>query len=413
MIRFVHTADVHYGMENYGRIDPATGIHSRLLDFDASFNKCIDYAIEQDVDFFLFSGDAYKTTNPSPTQQKLFTKSLLRLHEKNIPIVLVIGNHDNPLSFGKAHTLDLFTDLPLNGFHVIAKPTKLDLQTKNGPISIVGIPWPTRNTIALSSKHAYKSASQITEYISKAVATIIKDFAQKLDKDVPAVLAGHLTVSSGIFSGSEKRAIYGTDPILLPSQLALPEFDYVGLGHLHRYQNLNPNGYPAIVYSGSIDRIDFGERKEEKGFCIVSIEKKGMAQHEFVPIATRPFLQIELFLNSQENQTDQIINELKKYPIKDAIIKIIYHLPDDKKDSVNLSVIEKHCSICWYVVGIIPLRKHVSRERRANMKVDMDFGALLSVYFDNKPELKEKKDLLIEQIMQLQEEVQQRDEAEL
>ena len=404
MIRFIHTADVHFGMENYGRIDPKTGIHSRLLDFEKAFNFCIDHAIEQDVDFFLFSGDAYKTTNPSPTQQKLLLKSLLRLHEKKIPIVLVIGNHDNPLSFGKAHTLDLFTDLPLSGFHVIAKPTLLELNTKSGPISIVGIPWPTRNTVAMGNKHMNKSASQITEYISKAVASIIQDFAQKIDPNTPAVLAAHLTVSSGIFSGSEKRAIYGTDPILMPSQLALPEFDYVGLGHLHRYQNLNPNGYPAIVYSGSIERIDFGERKEEKGFCMVSIEKKGSTSHEFIPTPSRPFFQIELYLTSTSDQTEQVIAEIQKYPIADAVIKIVYHIPENKKDMVNLNTIQRVCASAWYVVGIIPVRKPVIRERRTRMHVDMDLTTLLTTYFDGKPELKDKKDLLLEKALILSDE---------
>ena len=53
MIRFIHTADIHFGMENYGRIDTKTGIHSRLLDFVQAFNTCIDMAIEESVDFFL------------------------------------------------------------------------------------------------------------------------------------------------------------------------------------------------------------------------------------------------------------------------------------------------------------------------------------------------------------------------
>ena len=72
MIRFIHTADIHFGMENYGKIDPKTGVHTRLLDFNKALTFCIDYAIEQKVDFFLFSGDAYKTAHPSPTQQKPF-----------------------------------------------------------------------------------------------------------------------------------------------------------------------------------------------------------------------------------------------------------------------------------------------------------------------------------------------------
>ena len=99
MIQFIHTADIHFGMENYGRIDPETGIHSRLLDFERALNYCIDKAIEKKIDFFLFAGDAYKTAYPSPTQQKLLMRCFLRLYKANIPIVIVVGNHDNPLTF--------------------------------------------------------------------------------------------------------------------------------------------------------------------------------------------------------------------------------------------------------------------------------------------------------------------------
>ena len=406
MIRFIHTADIHFGMENYGRIDPKTGIHTRLLDFQKAFNVCIDHAIAHKVDFFLFSGDAYKTAHPSPTQQKLLFNCLMRLFKANIPVIIVIGNHDNPLSFGKAHSLDIFQDLPLEGFHVIAKPTMLPLTTKNGPITIVGIPWPTRNTISMANQHLYKTGIEITQYISKAVTAIIADFATKLDPGIPAVLAGHLTVSSGIFSGSEKRAIYGNDPLFLPSQLAIPPFDYVALGHLHRYQNLNPNGYPAIIYSGSIERIDFGERKEDKGFCLVSIEAKGVTTHQFIKTPTRPFIQVEVHLQIGIDQTQQIITELERYDITDAVVKIIYHLPQGKKDTVDNKAIERACAKAMYLVAIIPVRKPDARDRRASMKVDMDLQTLLSTYFLSKPEYKDKKDQLVQKALELYEESQ-------
>lgn len=406
MIRFIHTADVHYGMENYGRVDPTTGIHSRLLDFHASFNKCIDAAIEHKVDFFLFSGDAYKTTTPSPTQQKLMLKSLLRLYEHNIPVIIVIGNHDNPLSFGKAHSLDIFSELPLEGFHVIAKPSIINLTTASGPVNIVGIPWPTRNMIALNAKHTHTSASEITSYIAESVAHIISQLALQLDPEIPAVLAGHLTVSSGIFSGSEKRAIYGTDPIFMPSMLAIPPFDYVGLGHLHRYQNLNPDGYPAIVYSGSIDRIDFGERKEDKGFCLVTIEKKGVTRHEFIQVPVRPFIQIEVTLDSNSGQTEQIIQAIKRQSLQDAVVKIVYHVPADQPDTVNTAALERACQDAWYLVGIVPVRTVSTRQRRMGASVDMDLATLLEHYFASRPELTHKKQHLIEEILQLKHELE-------
>ncbi len=409
MIKFIHTADVHFGMENYGKVDPSTGIHSRLLDFNKALNFCIDKGIEQKIDFFLFAGDAYKTANPSPTQQRLLMRSLLRLHHAGIPVIVIVGNHDNPLSFGKANSLDVFGDMPLQGFHVVSKPTIIKLDTANGPVQIVGIPWPTRNTIAIGQQHMEKSAIEITDYISKAVSTIITNFAQQLDPAIPSVLSGHLTVSSGIFSGSEKRAIYGNDPLFLPSQLAIPPFDYVGLGHLHRYQNLNPNGYPAVVYSGSIERVDFGERKEDKGFCLVSIEKKGTTSYEFIKTPMRPFIQIEVHLDAGDGQTEQLLQEIAKHEITDAVVKILYHLPPGKKDRVDLPTIQRACTKAMYVVGILPIRAPETRERRVSMKVDMDLTTLLTTYFEAKDELREKKDVLIQKALELEAEEQEKE----
>lgn len=402
MIRFIHTADIHFGMENYGRIDPETGIHSRLLDFHKALDFCVDVAIEENVDFFLFAGDAYKTINPSPTQQRLLMQCLLRLYKANIPIVSVVGNHDNPLSFGKANTLDVFGDLPLEGFHVIAKPTIMTLNTKSGPIQIVGIPWPSKTNIALTDANKEASSTTIAAYIAQKVAAIITGFAQQLDPTIPAVLVGHLTVSSGIFSGSEKRAIYGNDPTLLPSQLAIEPFDYVALGHLHRYQNLNPNGYPAIVYAGSIERIDFGERNEDKGFCLVSIPQKGQAHHKFIKGPMRPFLQIEIMLHTQTDQTQQIIDQISKYDINNAVLKIIYHVPKGKKDTVDLQKITKLCAKAWHIVSISPVHQPEERIRRGALTVEMDFQTLLDAYFSSKQP--DRKNILIDKAMQLYQE---------
>jgi exonuclease SbcD len=175
MITFVHTADIHFGMENYGRIDPKTGIHSRLLDFVRALNFCIDVAIEKKVDLFLFCGDAYKSHHPTQMQQRLFFECLLRLYQAKIPVIIVVGNHDNPLSFGKAHALNLFEQLPFDGFFVFDKPGIHQVKTKNGPINIVGIPWPTRNTIALDAEYQAQTAAEITTYISAAVSKIIQN----------------------------------------------------------------------------------------------------------------------------------------------------------------------------------------------------------------------------------------------
>lgn len=211
----------------------------------------------------------------------------------------------------------------------------------------------------------------------------------------------HLTVSSGVFSGSEKRAVYGNDPVLMPSQLAIEPFDYVALGHLHRYQNLNNNGYPAIVYSGSIERVDFGERKEPKGFCFIQVERK-KTTHEFIEVPTRPFIQVEVKIDPHnEDHTFQIINALKKHVLKDAVLKILYHVPEGQKDLVDIQEIERFCSEAHYIVGVIPLRIPVTRTKRTGANVTMPLEQLLDTYFEEKSELQTKKKVLIQRALDL------------
>ncbi len=409
MIKVIHTADIHFGMENYGKIDSKTGIHSRLLDFKKALDFCIDYAIKEEADLFIFSGDAYKTAHPTPTQQKLLMNCLLRLAKAGIPMVIVVGNHDNALSFGKAHSLEIFNDIPLEEFYVISSPKTLTIITKNGPVQIVGMPWPTRNALALQSNYETIKADDITHYIAQAVAHIIKDCAEKLDPSIPAILAGHLTVSSGIFSGSEKRAIYGNDPVLMPSQLAIEPFDYVALGHLHRYQVINPGRYPEIVYAGSIERIDFGERKEPKGFCVIYLEKN-KTTHAFIETPTRPFIQIEVTLEKGKDHTTTIIDELKKYVLKGAVVKILYHVPADEADTVDLYSVQRACASVHYIVGIIPLRTYITRTKRALTDGSKSPETLLRSYFSNKPELESRKEVLIEKALTAYHSCQQSEE---
>ncbi len=392
MIKFFHTADIHFGMENYGRIDPATGIHSRLLDFKKCLEFCVDKAIEQDIDFFMFSGDAYKTATPTPTQQKLFLKQFLRLQQHGIPVAIVVGNHDHPMSFGKAHALDIFGDLPVDGFHIFSKPEILRLKTKSGVVQIVGIPWPSRHSLIAKTDVRFKNSQEIVEYLAQSVAQIIVSLAEQLDPSLPAILAGHLTVSEGIFSGSERTAILGSDPILLPSQLAVEPFDYVALGHLHRFQDLNPKGRCPIVYSGSPERIDFGERNDVKGFCSVVIDNK-KTSYTFIKTPTRPMLQVECQLSGDANQTKQVLDELSKHDLTDAIVKVVYHVPEHANDLVDVSLIQQACQRAWCVASIVPVHKPKVREKRLEVVANMTEEELLRAYCKNKnipPELTDR-----------------------
>lgn len=366
-------------MENYGKIDSQTGIHSRLLDFHRALSFCVETAIAENVDLFIFAGDAYKTAHPSPTQQRLLFDCLLKLFQANIPIVIVVGNHDNPVSFGKAHALDLFGRLPLAGFHVIAQPTSLTVATKSGPVQIVGIPWPSRTTLSLNNSF-FSGVQELNTFISSHIAALIAHYASELDPSLPSILVSHLTVSSGKFSGSERRAITGQDPTFLPSQLALAPFDYVALGHLHRHQQLNITGQPPIVYPGSIERIDFGERQDTKGFCLGNIHSKGKTEYRFIEGPTRPFVQIETTIPNSKGQTEVLLAEIEKHNLTEAIVKIVYHVPAGTVDRVDTRALQEACARAHDIASIMPLHAPALRQPRSAIKIDMDLDTALTSY---------------------------------
>ncbi|UCC17204.1 MAG: metallophosphoesterase, partial [Dehalococcoidales bacterium] len=133
-MKIVHFADLHLGVESYGRIDPATGISSRLLDFLAALDQVVDYAIDNTVDIVIFCGDAYKSREPSQTQQREFAKRINRLVTNDIPLFIVTGNHDLPNAVGKATATEIFDTLEIKGVYVSNRPDVYRIETKSGPV---------------------------------------------------------------------------------------------------------------------------------------------------------------------------------------------------------------------------------------------------------------------------------------
>ena len=88
VIRCMHFADTHFGVETYGRLDPATGLNTRLLDFRNSLCRAIESALQEGVHLALFAGDAYKSRDPSQTHQREFALCIRRLTEAGVPVAI-------------------------------------------------------------------------------------------------------------------------------------------------------------------------------------------------------------------------------------------------------------------------------------------------------------------------------------
>jgi len=385
-VKFLHLADVHLGMENYGRIDPSTGLHTRVKDFIKCFSFAIDIALEEKVDLVIFAGDAYKNSNPNPTHQREFSKQIYRLSEAGIPVVLINGNHDNPVSFGKATSLDIFGTLQVPKARIVTEPELLNIKTKAGPVQIFGLPWPTKSLFL--SKEEYKDFTdeEVTKEIQKRVSKKILEFARMVKPGIPAIFAAHLAVAEATYSGSERSVIIGSDPVFPTQMLAQKEFNYVALGHIHKFQDLNLGNDIPVVYPGSIERINFGEEKDDKGFCLVNIEG-GKTSYEFIPVPARRFITIDITILQEQDPTTTLLHEIEKQDLSEAIVRIFYTMPAEGVNSLDFNKINSALEGAFLVAAIAEKSKPIERTQRAEISEDLGMLEALDKYIQANPEL--------------------------
>jgi len=368
-LKIIHFSDLHLGVESYGRVEPATGISSRLLDFLNALDQVVDYALENSVDLVLFCGDAYKSREPSQTQQREFAKRINRLSTSGIPIFLLIGNHDMPNAIGKATTTEIFDTLAIKNVYVSNKPDVYKIETKSGAIQIASLPWPRRSTLLSKEETKNLNFEQINQKIQQVLTNIINALASRLDPGLPSILAAHVWVV-GAKIGSERLMTIGQEHVLLPGNVANPAFDYIALGHIHKHQVISEN--PPVVYAGSLERVDFGEEDDEKGFYLVEIKpgnQTGSRQvsFDFHPVAGRPFRTINVDIEAEDTDpTSTVLRAIRQdgeEKISGAVARLQLSLPAELEGQLRDNDIRDALKEAYYFT----IAKDIGRETRLRL----------------------------------------------
>jgi len=360
-IRLLHFADVHIGMENYGRLDPSTGTSTRVRDFLDRLDEVIEHALKHGADLAIFAGDAFKSRDPEPTQQREFAQRVKRLADA-VPTLLLVGNHDMPGMAVRASSVDIFEALAVPGIMVGQKPGGRIVETRRGPVYLAWMPYPMRNRLLSREEHQGQSIEQLEEALRQIVSEILAELAEEAAAhDMPRVLAGHFSVAEAKL-GSERTVMLGRDVAVQLSTLADPVWDYVALGHIHRHQNLHPGEGPPVVYSGSLERIDFGEEAEPKGFCWVELGR-GSTQWRFVEVAARPFRTVRLDVRSAEDPTQHILEALNREETEGAVVRLIVRMRSEQQVSLR----EKDVLAALARAASVTISHEVETEARARL----------------------------------------------
>ncbi len=395
-IRLLHFADLHIGMENYGRLDSESGLNQRVLDFVSRLKEVVDYALAHEADAVIFAGDAFKTRDPNPTYQRAFARQVMRLSRAEVPTVLLVGNHDMPIIEQRASSLDIFSTLAVPNVIVGRAEAVHRVQTKRGPLQIATVPWPQRSRLLKLEEYRGMTVEQLDQEMVRILDSEIGRLAGELDPHVPAVLTGHFTLDGAVF-GTERSVMLGQDLILPLSALHLDAWDYVAMGHIHKHQNLTQGNAPPVVYAGSLERVDFSEADEPKGFCWVEL-RRGATRWSFVPLpSVRPFVSIYADVTRDgDAPTEAVLRCIAKHNVKDAVVRVQVKLLQHQEALLRAREIESALAEAYFIAGIA---RHVEREARARIGLQNPESLtpveLLERYFVSKNVPRQRVDALL------------------
>ena len=243
-MRIVHVSDSHLGFSAYSKSDPELGINQREADFYSAFAQAVDKAIELAPDLVVHSGDLFDKAQPHNRAIAFALRQMIKLSESGIQTVVISGNHSTPRLRETGSIFGIFEHL--DGVHPVYEPGMAKMVF--GDLTVHAMP------------HS----------IDPPMSAVIRDLEVSSDTRFNI-----LTLHAGI----EGSNIYRMDDLNEQSvdSGAIPgSMDYVALGHFHRFSKIREMMY----YSGSTERIGFGEAGQSKGIVEVDLSRASVKFHE-------------------------------------------------------------------------------------------------------------------------------------
>lgn len=376
-------ADLHLGSSDHlARLNPETGLLTRLEDFLATFDQIVDYATDlaNQIQLFVLAGDIYKTRQPTNTQQSEFAKRLKRLSNAGIPIRITNGNHDILISHGSAATSEIYQSLEVPHLRVHNEP----IYERFDDVHILYMPYAHKGKLGLEDNQA------LLEWYSSKVCGFIAH-ADKHGARTKIVI-GHQTLeSTSLLSG-----IKDIDKI---SELVVPldifkGTQFVLYGHIHKYQILRQD--PYIVIPGSPDTLDFAEAEEKKGFMIYDTDTH---QVERIPLKTKLLVQVDICFDGTEapqDLTNIVISQIRDIPdLSNTIVKTIITVSETVASHIDLAAITVELDKAAFALRPALNVQRVHRVRNQEITESLPVEETLQKYFEKRDDVQDIVDELI------------------
>ena len=335
-VKILHFADAHIDAYTGGRIDPQNGFSFHTNDFFKALDEIVDTAIGEQVQLVLFAGDAYRNSTPVPTYQREWQRRLIRLSQAKIPMLMIPGNHDISNAANRASALQELDTLQVPYLHLAAggvhlyTPEELD----GVPVQVLAVPWMPLSLLSAKDKENKLTPEERASQFEQELLKRIQKGIEKSDPELPLILLTHYSVQGSTYPSGQVAEL-GRDVVLSRALVCDPAFSYTALGHIHCFQNLNEGSQPPAVYPGSIERVDYGEAKEKKGFILAEVDNHH-TEYVFRELHTRRMYNIVYEAKDAETIQEDLLDLLPSpEKAEGAMIRLVITYPHAFESMIN------------------------------------------------------------------------------
>lgn len=328
------------------------GGNTRIDDYEKSLNQIVDYAIENNIDAFIQTGDVFDSRTPAPEHMNVVNRAIKRLSLANIVTIFIMGNHDyRRTSDGFTSSISSLAAKDYSNVRIILQPEVVTLSKTINDIStgtsLLLLPYRDRRM------YPGMSTKEDSAYYEKEVEALINSCQSGL----PIVAVGHNFYHTGSYSDYA-----GTEILANPD--AFSKCDLVAMGHYHEFKIMKKKD-PIAIYTGSMERLNFGDEKIEKYFLDYNTDIKKV---KIIKIKSRDMLDIVMDLTkcTPENLMDTCVEEIKSLELKDKIVRYKMLVQDIVMPFVKRNLIENELyeNKAFYVsrVAIEPVFQKIIRD---------------------------------------------------
>jgi exonuclease SbcD len=269
-MKFIHCADVHLDTPLQGLAEyPGAPINEIRNATRRAFEKVLDAAICESVDFLIIAGDLYDTGLKSFESALFFNKQMARLADAGIDVYLIYGNHDAASKLIKQLR-------PPKNVHIFHSTEPQSFSNQKLRLAIHGQSF---------------STPEITENLAGNYPPAVRGFFN----------IGVLHTNLG---GISDHANYA--PCSLQT-LQSKGYQYWALGHVHNRQVLCAD--PYIVYPGNIQGRH-GKEQGEKSCELVTVADAGTISIESIATSVVPWIESRIEASGCQN-ADEVYEKLR------------------------------------------------------------------------------------------------------